>query len=75
MHRSLILLSVWLVAPQVALAAPLLSVQQGRWVCLLDDQSAPQVLVDFTENVYRRCDQNTCVTYDILAVRQGAPYY
>lgn len=50
-------------------AAPSLTAQLGRWVCLPDDRTAPQVLVDFEERVYRRCDQNTCTTYDILAVR------
>ena len=54
-----------------AMAGPSLAAQQGRWVCLPDDQIAPQVLVDFEENVYRRCDQNTCASYDILAVRPG----
>ncbi len=65
-------LAVLFAVTTVAAAAPSLSVQQGRWVCLPDDQVSPQVLVDFEENAYRRCDQNTCVSYDILAVRPQA---
>ncbi len=65
-------LALLVAATVAAAAAPSLAAQQGRWVCLPDDQAAPQVLVDFEENVYRRCDQNTCVSYDILAVRPKA---
>jgi len=67
----LIILSLTLLfaATAIAAAAPSLAAQEGSWVCLPDDQTAPQVLVDFEENVYRRCDQNTCSSYDILAVR------
>lgn len=70
----LILLSLTLLfaATSIAAAAPSLAAQEGSWVCLPDDQSAPQVLVDFEENVYRRCDQNTCSQYDILAVRRAS---
>jgi hypothetical protein len=71
--RLILLFFVLLFAATVSAAdAPSLVAQQGRWVCLPDDQTAPQVLVDFEENVYRRCDQNTCVSYDILAVRPHA---
>ncbi len=27
-------------------------------------------MIDFAENVYRRCDQNTCSSYDILEVQR-----
>lgn len=37
----------------------------GRWVCQPDQAAWPQVLIDFTEDAYRRCDQNTCVTYKL----------
>ncbi len=57
-------------ATSIAAAAPSLAAQEGSWVCLPDDQISPQVLVDFEENVYRRCDQNTCASYDILSVRR-----
>jgi len=68
----LIVLSLTLLfaATAIAAAAPSLAAQEGSWICLPDDQTAPQVLVDFEENVYRRCDQNTCSSYDILAVRR-----
>lgn len=69
MRMILLSLAMLFAAIASAAAAPSLAAQQGRWVCLPDDQTAPQVLVDFEENVYRRCDQNTCVSYDILAVR------
>ena len=65
-------LALLVAATVAAAAAPSLAAQQGRWVCLPDDQTAPQVLVDFEEKMYRRCDQNTCVSYDILAVRPKA---
>ena len=54
----------------LALAAPSLAERMGRWVCLPDDPAAPQILVDFEEGVYRRCDQNICSQYDILSVRR-----
>ncbi|NNE83082.1 MAG: hypothetical protein HKN28_03840, partial [Alphaproteobacteria bacterium] len=53
-----------------ATAQPSLAAQTGSWVCLPDDKTAPQVFVDFEENIYRRCDQNICSQYEILAVRQ-----
>ncbi len=31
-----------------------------------------RAVVDFEDKVYRRCDQNTCVSYDILFVRPHA---
>jgi hypothetical protein len=61
---------MFLAATAIASAAPSLAAQEGSWVCLPDDQTAPQVFVDFEENIYRRCDQNICSQYDILAVRQ-----
>lgn len=69
MRLIFLALAMLLTATSIAAAAPSLAAQEGRWVCLPDEQTAPQVLVDFEENVYRRCDQNTCVSYDILAVR------
>jgi hypothetical protein len=51
-------------------AQPSLAAQEGSWICLPDDQTAPQVFVDFEENIYRRCDQNICSQYEILAVRR-----
>ena len=30
--------------------------------------SSPQILIDFEEDAYRRCDQNTCVTYPIVSI-------
>ncbi len=69
--RSIFLsLAMLFAATSIAAAAPSLAAQEGSWICLPDDQTAPQVLVDFEENVYRRCDQNTCSSYDILAVRR-----
>lgn len=63
------LLSLLATTPAAA-AGPSLAAQDGRWVCLPDDPAAPQVLVDFEENAYRRCDQNTCTSYDIQSVRR-----
>lgn len=37
----------------------------GRWVCQPDQAAWPQVLLDFADDAYRRCDQNTCVTYPL----------
>jgi hypothetical protein len=45
-----------------------LSECSGRWVCQPDNAAWPQVLIDFTEDAYRRCDQNTCVTCSIGTV-------
>lgn len=70
MRMILISLVLLLAATSIAAAAPSLAAQQGRWACLPDDKTAPQVYVDFEENIYRRCDQNICSQYDILAVRQ-----
>lgn len=58
-------------APSLA-DAPSLAAQDGAWVCLPDDDTAPQVYVDFEENVYRRCDQNICSLYDIASVRRSS---
>ena len=69
--RSIFLsLAILFAATSIAAAAPSLAAQEGSWICLPDDRTAPQLLVDFEENVYRRCDQNTCASYDILAVRR-----
>ena len=70
MRRILFILAMFLAFLTAAGATPQLSSQTGRWVCLPDSEVAPQVLVDFEEKAYRRCDQNTCVSYDILAVRR-----
>lgn len=43
----------------------------GQWLCLPDAPHWPQILVDFEENAYRRCDQNTCTSYDIAAFEPG----
>ena len=72
MRLIVLSLAILLAATSIAAAAPSLAAQEGRWVCLPDDQTAPQVLVDFEENVYRRCDQNTCTNYDILTVQRDA---
>jgi hypothetical protein len=72
MRFILLSFAILLAATSIAAAAPSLAAQEGSWVCLPDDRTAPQVLVDFEENVYRRCDQNTCSSYDILAVRRHA---
>jgi len=37
----------------------------GRWVCQPDRPAWPQVLIDFADDAYRRCDQSTCVTYPL----------
>ena len=70
MRMILLSLAMLMVATSVAMAAPSLAAQEGSWICLSDDPIAPQVLVDFEENIYRRCDQNTCSLYDILGVRR-----
>ncbi len=59
-----------LAAVSTASGAPSLAAQEGQWVCLPDDQTAPQIMVDFEERVYRRCDQNTCSLYDIVGVHR-----
>jgi hypothetical protein len=43
----------------------------GRWLCRPTDPLWPQILVDFEEDAYRRCDQNTCVSYVIAAFETG----
>ena len=40
----------------------------GRWICEPDNPVWPQILIDFEEDAYRRCDQNTCVTYPIVSI-------
>jgi len=71
MRTASLSLAVLLAAATTAAAASL-AAQEGRWVCLPDDPAAPQVMVDFEERLYRRCDQNTCASYDILSVRHHA---
>ncbi|NKB49074.1 MAG: hypothetical protein GKS02_06890 [Alphaproteobacteria bacterium] len=66
---TLLLATTSIGAATPALATPSLAAQEGSWVCLPDDQTAPQVFVDFEEKIYRRCDQNICSMYDILGVR------
>ncbi|MDA0653285.1 MAG: hypothetical protein O3C49_08425, partial [Proteobacteria bacterium] len=63
-------LILFFAATSIAAAAPSLAAREGQWVCLPDDDTAPQVLGDFEENIYRRCDQYSCSQYDILGVRQ-----
>lgn len=72
MRLILLTFSIVFVLSSAAVAAPSLFAQEGKWVCLPDDSLAPQVLIDFEENVYRRCDQNTCSLYDILDVQRQA---
>jgi hypothetical protein len=40
----------------------------GRWICRPADPAWPQILIDHTEDAYRRCDQNTCVTFEIASI-------
>lgn len=61
----LISLSVVMVVQAAVADTSRLTEKSGRWVCHPDDAAWPQVLIDFTEDAYRRCDQNTCVTYAI----------
>ncbi len=70
MRLIVLSLAMLFAATSIAAAAPSLAAQEGSWICLPDDQIAPQVLVDFEENIYRRCDQNTCSQYDILGVQR-----
>ena len=70
MRMILLSLAMLFAATSIANAAPSLAAQEGRWFCLPDDQTAPQVSVDFEEKVYRRCDQYICAGYDILSVRR-----
>ena len=70
MRTLLVAMALLLAFPSPTSAAPALADRDGSWVCLPDEQTAPQVLIDFTENIYRRCDQNTCSLYDIVVVRQ-----
>ncbi|MFT5181339.1 MAG: hypothetical protein ACI8S3_001221 [Alphaproteobacteria bacterium] len=70
MRLIFLTLTILFAATSIGLAAPSLAAQEGSWICLPDDQVAPQVFVDFEENIYRRCDQNICSQYDILAVRK-----
>lgn len=63
-------IAMFLAATSIASATPSLAAQEGSWICVPDDQTAPQVFIDFEENIYRRCDQNICSQYEILAVRQ-----
>jgi hypothetical protein len=62
--KNLLLATVFCLSAQTALASdPRLSDATGRWVCQPDQAAWPQVLIDFEDDAYRRCDQNTCVTY------------
>lgn len=70
MRAILVSLALLLAATSIAAAAPSLADREGRWACLPDDQTAPQVYVDFEEKIYRRCDQNICSEYDILSVQR-----
>lgn len=66
MIKISLLATVICLAAQTALAAdPRFSDAAGRWVCHPDQPEWPQVLIDFTEDAYRRCDQNTCVSYPL----------
>ena len=70
--KTLVLAFVCTLAAISAAAAgePSVADQKGVWVCLPDDPAAPQVYVDFEENVYRRCDPNICSSYEILNIRR-----
>lgn len=62
-----------IVFAQAAIADdPRLTDMSGRWVCQPDNPAWPQLLIDFTEEAYRRCDQNTCVTYGIESLQTDA---
>lgn len=66
--RLSLLATVLCLSVQTAMAADArLSDGAGRWVCQPDRPEWPQILIDFTEDAYRRCDQNTCVTYPLEA--------
>lgn len=58
-----------LFAGPAAADAARLSDMQGRWVCTPENKTWPQLLIDHEEAVYRRCDQNTCVTYPITGIQ------
>ncbi len=69
MLRVFVIAATVAFSAQTALAADArLNDGAGRWVCQPDKADWPQVLIDFTEDAYRRCDQNTCVTYSIGTV-------
>lgn len=64
--RFFYLATVICLSAQTAMAADArFSDGTGRWVCQPDRPEWPQVLIDFTEDAYRRCDQNTCVSYSL----------
>lgn len=64
--KNLLLATVFCLSAQTVLASDAgLSDATGRWVCQPDQAGWPQVLIDFAEDAYRRCDQNTCVTYPL----------
>lgn len=70
MRLIILCLTLLFAATTIVAAAPSETPQGGSWVCLPDDQTAPQVLVDLEENIYRRCDQSTCASYNILGVQR-----
>lgn len=72
MLKAFILFLAMITVGQVALAETgRLTEQSGRWVCHPTSPAWPQILIDFTEKAYRRCDQNTCVTYPLHEIRPG----
>ncbi|MBO6781817.1 MAG: hypothetical protein JJ899_00830 [Alphaproteobacteria bacterium] len=72
MLKAVALAAAGILVAQNALAdTVLLSDRQGRWLCLPDDPAWPQILIDFEEDAYRRCDQNTCVSYLIGKIEKS----
>lgn len=61
----LISLGLFMIVQAAVADTTRLTEKSGRWVCQPDNPAWPQVLIDFSEDAYRRCDQNTCVTYEI----------
>lgn len=69
MRRPLsIVLVLLLSAGAVQAGTQGLTDRNGRWICTPANPAWPQVLIDFEEDAYRRCDQNTCVTYPIMNI-------
>ena len=65
MRRTLLATLICLTAQTAMAADARFSDGAGRWVCQPAQPEWPQVLIDYTEDAYRRCDQNTCVTYPL----------
>ncbi len=69
-HRIAIAVAIVFSIQSVAAETSRISDRIGRWICEPDNPAWPQVLVDFEESAYRRCDQNTCVSYPIPNIEQ-----